>query len=156
MNPNRPADLPELAQQIVIDAFTGDFRFLSNFYEASIWIDGKRYPSVEHAYQDAKTGFTSQTIREAKTPGIAKRLGRAVQLPNNWDQIKVDVMRRLVREKFKNPLLRAMLLATDDAKLIEGNTWNDTTWGVCRGRGQNLLGKILMEVREECRHEEGT
>ena len=92
-------------------------------------------------------------IREAARPGDAKKLGKCVQLPADWDTKKVDLMRRFVREKFKNPLLRAMLVATEDATLVEGNTWNDTFWGVCRGRGQNWLGKILMEVREECRRD---
>jgi ribA/ribD-fused uncharacterized protein len=140
----------------VIDRFRGDFGFLSNFHEASIWIDGDRYPSVEHAYQAAKAvdPVSRKMIREAARPGDAKKLGKCVQLPPDWDTKKVDLMRRFVREKFKNPLLRAMLVATEDATLIEGNTWNDTFWGVCRGRGQNWLGKILMEVREECRQED--
>jgi ribA/ribD-fused uncharacterized protein len=139
-----------------IDSFRGDFGFLSNFYEASIWVDGERYPSVEHAYQAAKAGdlATRKMIREAKTPGIAKKLGYSCQLPPDWDTRKVTVMRRLVTEKFKNPLLRSLLLATEDAVLVEGNTWNDTFWGVCRGKGQNWLGRILSEVRERCRAEE--
>lgn len=141
----------------VIDSFRGDFGFLSNFFESSIWINGERYPSVEHAYQAAKAGdeVTKKMIREAKTPGIAKKLGQSCQLPYDWDNKKVAVMRELVREKFKNPLLRSLLLATGDAELIEGNTRNDCFWGVCRGSGQNWLGKILMEVREECKREEG-
>lgn len=140
----------------MIDRFHGDFGFLSNFYEASLWVDGHRYPSVEHAYQAAKAAdpATQQMIREAKTPSIAKRLGKSVQLPADWDARKVVVMARLVREKFSNPLLRSLLLATEDATLVEGNTWNDYVWGVCRGKGQNLLGKILMEVRAECRAQE--
>lgn len=139
-----------------IDSFRGDFGFLSNFYESSIWINGDRYPSVEHAYQAAKAGdeVTKKMIREAKTPGIAKKLGQSCQLPYDWDTKKVSVMRDLVREKFKNPLLRSLLLATGDAVLVEGNHWNDRFWGVCRGAGQNWLGKILMEVRDECKREE--
>jgi len=148
----------ELSTRPVIDSFRGDFGFLSNFYEASVWLDGERYRSVEHAYQASKTTdeATKALIRDAKTPGIAKRLGYSCQLSPDWDARKVDVMRRLIREKFKNPLLRALLVATEDAELVEGNTWNDTTWGVCRGVGKNLLGKILMDVREECRQEEKT
>lgn len=65
-------------------------------------------------------------------------------------------MRTLVREKFRNPLLRAMLLATEDVELVEGNSWNDTFWGVCKGVGLNWLGQILMKVRDECRREEAT
>jgi ribA/ribD-fused uncharacterized protein len=149
--PELPATTPE-----TIDSFRGDFGFLSNFYESSIWLDGDRYPSVEHAYQAAKSGdaTTKKMIREAKTPGIAKRLGQSCQLSGDWETRKVLVMRTLVREKFKNPLLRSLLLATENATLVEGNTWNDRFWGVCRGSGQNWLGKILMEVREECKLEE--
>lgn len=143
----------------MIDSFRGDFGFLSNFYEASIWVDGHRYPSVEHAYQAFKFGplihenDAHDTVRKASTPAVAKKLGKAARLPDDWDVAKVALMRRLVSEKFRNPLLRTMLLATEDAILIEGNTWNDTTWGVCRGKGQNLLGKILMETREDCRRQ---
>lgn len=137
----------------VIDSFRGVFGFLSNFYEASIWYQGERYASVEHAYQAAKSSdpVTRKMICEAKSPGIAKRLGQSVQLSGDWDQRKVKVMRELITLKFENPLLRALLLATDEAMLIEGNTWNDRFWGVCRGVGQNWLGKILMEVREKCK-----
>lgn len=152
----RQPQLPSEAPPAVIDSFRGDFGFLSNFHEASIWVDGERYASVEHAYQAAKATdlATKKMIREAKTPGIAKRLGYAVQLPADWDTQKVQVMRRLVTEKFQNPLLRSMLLATEDATLVEGNTWSDYFWGVCRGKGQNWLGKILMEVRDECRRQQ--
>lgn len=155
MSDVKQPDVPK-EQKVVIDQFRGDFGFLSNFFESSIWIDGIQYKSVEHAYQAAKAGdeVSKRMIREAKTPGIAKKLGYAVQLPYDWDKKKIDLMRTLIREKFANPLLRAMLLATGDAELIEGNTWNDTFWGVCRGVGQNWLGKILMEIREECRKEE--
>jgi N-glycosidase YbiA len=153
---------PELPQNtpVVIDSFRGDFGFMSNFHEASIWIDGQRYPSVEHAYQAFKFGpyagehSAHDMVRTAKSPGMAKKLGYSAQLPADWDATKTDLMRRLVREKFKNPLLRSMLVATEDVTLIEGNTWNDRFWGVCKGTGQNWLGRILMEVREECKREE--
>ncbi len=61
----------------------------------------------------------------------------------------------LLRIKFTIPTLRERLLATGDQTLIEGNTWGDTYWGVCRGVGLNNLGTLLMQVREECRAEEG-
>ena len=140
----------------MIESFRGDFGFLSNFYEASIWVDGERYASVEHAYQAAKASdpTTRKMIREARSPAIAKKLGYSCPLPVDWDAKKVSVMRTLVHEKFKNPLLRALLLATEDAQLIEVNTWNDKFWGVCKGVGENWLGKILMDEREFCRMEE--
>lgn len=146
--PDLPSEVPT-----IIDSFRGDFGFLSNFYETSLWVDGERYPSLEHAYQAAKSSdpTTRRMIREAKRPGIAKKLGQSCQLPPDWDTRRLTVMRDLVRKKFENPLLRALLLATEDASLVEGNFHNDRFWGVCKGVGHNHLGRILMEVREECR-----
>lgn len=140
----------------VIDRFVGDFAFLSNFHPSTIVVDGHFYKSVEHAYQALKTTDpeSQRIVREAKTPGDAKKLGRGVSLRDDWDEVKIDVMRHLVRLKFENPLLRPMLIATAPAKLIEGNHWNDKFWGVCRGEGQNWLGRILMEVRAEIIEEE--
>jgi predicted NAD-dependent protein-ADP-ribosyltransferase YbiA (DUF1768 family) len=68
----------------------------------------------------------------------------------NFFDVKVKLMFVLVTEKFKqNPELKQKLLETGNQELIEGNTWNDTFWGVCNGQGQNWLGKILMLVRSE-------
>ena len=62
-------------------------------------------------------------------------------------------METLVREKFShNKDLKEMLLETGDAIIEEGNDWNDTFWGVCNGKGENHLGKILMKIREELRN----
>lgn len=139
----------------VIDSFSGDFGFLSNFYESSIWVDGERYATVEHAYQAAKATdqTTKKMIREARTPYVAKRLGKSVVLPADWGAKRVEVMRALLDKKFENPLLRSLLLATEDAELVEGNTWGDRFWGVCRGEGKNWLGRLLMDVRKECRQD---
>ena len=86
---------------------------------------------------------------QISTPEVAKHLGRKVELRWDWEEVKDEVMLYLVQKKFftKDVYLR-MLLATKDAKLIEGNTWGDTYWGVCNGKGQNELGKILMQVRD--------
>lgn len=73
-----------------------------------------------------------------------------MQLRPDWEEAKVGIMEELVRLKFTaHADLRARLLATGDAELIEGNNWNDRFWGVCRGQGQNQLGLILMKVRSE-------
>ena len=86
------------------------------------------------------------------SPAEAKRFGRRVRLRLDWEQVKLDIMRQLVADKFaRSDELRRRLLATGDAELVEGNAWNDTFWGVCRGRGQNHLGRILMEVRDGLR-----
>jgi len=146
-----------MTENNVIDSFRGDFSFLSNFYESTIYVDGERYRSVEHAFQAHKTldPWSRRLIREAKTPGEAKKLGKGVKLRPDWESVKVNLMRDFVRKKFENPFMRPLLLATGDAILVEGNTWNDTFWGVCKGTGKNMLGKILMEVREELATEDG-
>lgn len=149
-------DVPVAPTTTVIDRFRGEFGFLSNFHESTIYVDGEKYRSVEHAYQAHKTIDISsrRIIRDAKTPGIAKKLGQSVTLREDWELIKVDLMRLFIKKKFENVFLRPLLLATGDAVLIEGNTWNDTTWGMCNGVGQNLLGKILMDERRRIQDEE--
>lgn len=126
-------------------------RFLSNFTPVNIRYEGIAYPSVEHAYQAAKTNDieAKKHIAALATPGHAKRAGRDVELRPDWDEVKYDVMLELQRLKYKDPELRSRLLETDTLYLEETNTWGDTYWGVCRGVGQNNLGKILMKVREE-------
>lgn len=142
-----------------ITSFDGVFRFLSNFYHCRVKFDGVEYPSTEHAYQAAKTKDPAQRerIRLQTTCGKAKMLGKKVAMRPDWEAIKVDVMRNLLAQKFlPGSELAAKLLATDDAELIEGNTWGDTTWGCIKNAsgewvGQNLLGKLLMEQRQGLR-----
>jgi len=137
-----------------IASFSGEYQFLSNFWDATVSLEGESYRSTESAFQAAKTLNPDERkeIRMELTPGRAKRLGRRVQLRPDWDRIKDDVMLELVRQKFtRHPDLAARLLATGHATLIEGNTWRDTYWGVCDGAGQNKLGQILMKVRGELR-----
>lgn len=144
-----------------IDSFRGDFAFLSNFYPSSMWYDGRRYKTLEAAYQAQKTldPVARETIAQAKSPLLAKKLGYAVKLRGGWDSMRVNVMGELVREKFlQNPLLREMLLVTEEVDLEEGNDWCDNYFGVCRcpkcpGSGENWLGRILMVVRAEARAE---
>jgi len=136
----------------VIDRFSGEHDYLSNFFLSPIPFEGKEYPSVEHAYQAAKTinPEEREKIRLASTPGLSKKMGRLVELRLDWGDIKIDVMRNLVRNKFeRNSKLKEYLLNTLPHDLVEGNTWGDKFWGVCDGEGENYLGKILMEIREE-------
>jgi predicted NAD-dependent protein-ADP-ribosyltransferase YbiA (DUF1768 family) len=79
----------------------------------------------------------------------AKKLGRQVQIRRDFDANKLDIMFKLLRLKFANAELAKMLIDTGDTILVEGNTWNDTFWGICNGVGQNNLGKLLMLVRRE-------
>ena len=137
----------------VIDKFFGHYRFLSNFYRTDIKYDGMTYPTVEHAYQASKSIFMQDKIKikNCETPGQAKRLSKSLFIRDDWYDINIGIMNELIRIKFSNPKLRGKLLATDDAILIEGNSWGDRFWGTCNGQGQNHLGIILMTVRSELR-----
>jgi len=141
----------------MIDSFRGEYAFLSNFYPCEVSFEGDLYPSAEHAFKAAKTWNASQRriIRGAATPGQAKRLGGRrgiVDLRPNWDEDRLQVMAEILWSKFtRNPDLEDLLLATGDEPLVEGNTWGDTYWGVCRGRGQNRLGRLLVAIREQLR-----
>lgn len=139
-----------------IDRFDGPNRFLSNFWQATVVLDGESYPTVEHAYQAAKTthNIERQVVRLQLTPGDAKRAGRRVTKRDDWEQVKLSVMLGLLRQKFANQRLAAMLAATGDAELVEGNTWGDRFWGQVDGVGENHLGRLLMQVREELNFEE--
>jgi ribA/ribD-fused uncharacterized protein len=134
-----------------IEQFRGEYEWLSNFYPVPVMYDAYVYRSVEHAYQAAKTLDPREraAIRQCLTAGKAKRLGATVTLRADWDTARRGVMLILLRRKFQRADLRSKLLATGDAVLIEGNTWGDTYWGVCRGRGENVLGQLLEQVRAE-------
>lgn len=134
----------------LVDSFQGEYRFLSNFWPASVVFEGVTYPSVEHAYVASKT---LDVIARRDIPnmaaGAAKRYGRKLRIRSDWTEVRVSLMRDFVRQKFAAPLLAAQLIATAPAELIEGNTWGDTFWGVCGSKGENNLGKILMQVRDQ-------
>ncbi len=135
----------------MIDSFSGPHRFLSNFWPCGVDLDGVAYPSTEAAYQAAKTlDVDARRVFERAQPGQAKTLGRRVVLRADWEDVKVDVMRDLLAQKFApGSDLAALLSATSPHELVEGNHWNDTFWGVCRGKGQNLLGRLLTGRRTE-------
>jgi ribA/ribD-fused uncharacterized protein len=144
----------------MIDDFTGPYWFLSNFSPSAITYEALTYPTLEHAFQAAKVldPELRQLVQAAETPDLAKRLGRGVPLRADWEQQKVAIMTQLVRLKFGNGSeLAAALLATGNEELREGNTWGDRFWGAVYNHrtktweGQNHLGRILMQVRQELR-----
>lgn len=137
-----------------IDSFRGEYHFLSNFYETPVCVYGIKYPNAEAAFQAQKCVLPEEAEAfKTMSPQMAKRYGRTVQLKPNWEQIKDSIMLTVVRAKFKNPVLKDLLLNTGAAELIEGNRWGDTYWGVCNGKGKNRLGEILMTVRTEIHDE---
>lgn len=138
-----------------IDSFSGEYRFLSNFYPCQVTLDNETYPSVEHAYQAAKTlDMEERTVLRTTGPAnIVKKLGRRVTVRSDWESVKIEIMSDLVWQKFSNNTeLKNKLLDTGNCELVEGNWWNDTFWGVCNGSGHNYLGQILMAVRNELKN----
>jgi len=144
------------------------FGFLSNFHECPIVLDGETWPSVEHYYQAQKSRRSEyrHLIRNAISPGQARRLGADPSLPMNrsaqswfrtagariradWPKIKLETMRIALQAKFtQHPELVRRLLATGTAELIEDSD-SDQFWGIGEnGDGLNWLGRLLMEVRQ--------
>lgn len=138
--------------KMVIDDFRGPYRWLSNFHMCPVMYEGELYPSSEHAYMAAKTTDLSirAEIRALPKPGMAKKIGRSLKLRDGWNDMRIEVMETILRDKFtRTPELKQMLLDTGDMELIEGNTWGDVYWGCVNGIGENNLGKILMKLRKE-------
>ena len=139
----------------MIDSFKGEHVFLSNFSPSVIEVEDKLYPTVEHAYQAFKmtTEEDHEKVRLTNTAGQAKKLGRNLPIRDDWDQVKIEIMEKLLRLKFAKRDLKQKLLDTGDQELVEGNYWGDTFWGVCKGKGTNHLGKLLMKLRREYRED---
>lgn len=131
----------------------------SNFSRHSFFLESKYYMTSEHYYQAQKFATTDPTyaeqIRNAPNPKEAANLGRATRTPAmrpDWDEVKDDIMRKVVMHKFTNhESCRKTLLGTGNDELIEDSPY-DSYWGCgADGRGKNMLGVILMETRETLR-----
>lgn len=135
---------------MIADFLSPEHRFLSNFWPAPVVLDGLTYPTVEHAYQAAKTldAYQRDLIRGLPKPGYAKRAGSKVPLRPDWFEVRLPTMQHLLSQKFAaGSRLAGLLERTDDLPLSEGNHWGDTFWGMCDGQGENHLGRLLMEIR---------
>ena len=130
--------------------FRDKYWFLSNMYPTKFIENGITYNSSENYYQSHKTDDLILHKQIASvTPKESKVMGRKVELIKNWDFTKINVMKRALILKFINSNeLISMLYATGNIELIEDNTWNDTFWGKYNGKGENNLGKLLMELRD--------
>jgi len=135
---------------------TDEYGELSNFAAYPIQLAKQRWPTSEHYFQAQKFQDVAlrERIRTANTPMIAARLGRDRSSPlrKDWESVKVAVMTEAVLAKFsQHDDLRALLLGTGDALLVERTT-NDSYWGDGGdGSGKNMLGQVLMRVREQLR-----
>lgn len=128
-----------------------EYGWMSNFWRQSMVIDGVIYPTNEHYYQSqkAKDEHISEYVRTAPTPYLAMVLGRALrphEMVDNWKDKRVEVMLKGLRAKFKQDReLKQKLLDTGNAVLHEDSPI-DIFWGK---KGKDMLGKLLMQVREE-------
>ena len=149
--------------------FVREYSFLSNFYPVEITIEGMVFPTVENAYQAMKFPKRYWNNFTDIMPGKAKKLSRelikkvvadgddeAEEQFYKFEFKKVEIMRNLLTCKFKNEVLKQKLVETGNLILIEGNTWGDVFWGVNLNKpadnewgfeGQNMLGRLLMELR---------
>ncbi|HZU38866.1 MAG TPA: NADAR family protein [Gemmataceae bacterium] len=131
-----------------------EFGCFSNFAPYPVQLDGKVWPTSEHYFQAQKFADAEhrEQIRKSKSPMIAARMGRDRKKPlrRDWESVRVAVMRKVVHAKFsQHDDIRQVLLSTGDAKIVE-HTEKDSYWGEGGdGSGKNMLGRILMEVREE-------
>jgi ribA/ribD-fused uncharacterized protein len=133
-----------------IAGFVAEYSWLSNYFLCRVEWEAHVYGSSEAAYQAGKYPAPEREVFTKLDPDSARRLPRTKPYDNDaWQERKVRTMREIVWAKFsQNPELGKKLLATGERYLEETNWWGDDTWGVYQGRGENLLGKILMEVRE--------
>jgi len=145
----------------MIDKFSGgQYAFLSNFWHSPFTStdegEYREWPTVEHYYQAMKVQPDFRDMVHAcKTPGQAKRMGNKHPMVEGWDDKKLLVMATGVGTKFAtHDDLAKKLIATGDARLVEGNYWHDNYWGNCSCQkclgvqGENHLGRILMNLRK--------
>lgn len=144
----------------------------SNFHHSFFYYRNQKFSSSEAAFMYAKALEFNDQVSATKLlnttlkPYEAKAIGREVKGFNNtvWDKVRYLRMLEVLREKFKNHVLRNILLSTGNTVLTECNP-RDNIWAVgwstkdpeaydqSKWKGQNLLGKALMEVRDEIRKE---
>lgn len=141
--------------------FKGPYKEFSNFEPVTIFWKGLKFPTVEHAYVASKSTdpkFWKKISQiDANKAGLAKRLGRKCQVRPNWDTVKVHYMEQFLIQKFKYEKFEKKLINTWYEKLVEGNWWHDNFWGNCLCEkcsgieGQNMLGELLMIIRDQKR-----
>jgi len=145
--------LPTVTEDSILGFFP-PYRFLSNYHVVDVLMpDGLTYPSTENVYQ----AYKLLSVEERKpfttcTPGEAKSMGQKVKLRGDWEHIKVSVMLSCLEVKFQNTELRKLLLETSPKYLEETNNWGDKFWGKVDGQGQNMLGQLLMQIRERLKN----
>lgn len=164
-----------LIQELPMDiiGFKKEYKFLDNSYSGAshgpfvhrvFLYDGSSFSDIfrtaEHAYQcsKAKTSYDAHSISRLPYADQVYRNGRKLDLRPDWEDIKLDIMGGILRSKFStldldtgsSKSMAYKLLATGDQNLINETKFKrNLFWGTYDGVGENHLGKLLMEIREE-------
>jgi ribA/ribD-fused uncharacterized protein len=133
-----------------INSFTKEYQFLSNTYNSPIEIDGISYTNAESA-------FWAQRVKDSRARNKFSRLSgnkaraKAIQAEpvEDWDENINHYMEKVLKAKFSDPKMMKLLNSTKGCKLINTNTYRDDYWGVYMGKGKNVLGRLLMKIRDE-------
>lgn len=151
---NDNGDVVAIETKDAIHGLFGKFRPLSNFHVEDLIVDDMLFHCSEAAYMAQKThNLNEKKALQPLVGGAAKRFGQKITLREDWEEVKVDAMMKVVRAKFQqSKFCRDLLLSTGDKLIVESNWWGDDFWGICSSFGQNNLGKILMSIREELRN----
>lgn len=129
----------------------------SNLYRREVRLDGQVFPTAEHAYQAAKARRPEvrDWILAAPSPALLAMAAHGLyqwDIVPDWSRIKFDRMRAVLRAKFtQHADLRELLVSTGSARLVEAGTVNNAVnrlWGEVNGQGKNMLGVLLMELRD--------
>lgn len=132
----------------------------SNLHRRSIVFEGREYQTSEHAYQAGKARKESvrEWILSAPSPSLVAMAAHGLyvwDVTPNWSSTKFDRMRQVLRAKFtQHEDLRDLLLSTGNSRLVEVAKTNNAVnrlWGEVNGKGKNMLGVLLMELRDELR-----
>ena len=126
-----PPPPPKPVEKLTL--YEGDNAFLASDAPATVYLDGQPFPSVTLAFNAAKD------LHDRLRPGMQRE----------WDDKRPALMRRLLRSKFANPQLRAALLNTSDKHLSHTAETADPYWHAPGGKGENTLGRLLMELRAQ-------
>lgn len=135
----------------------------SNLYRRNIVFEGETFATSEHAYQagKARKPEVRAWLMSAPSPALLAMAAHGLyywDVSPGWSKLKFDRMRAVLRAKFdQHPDLRALLLSTESARLVESATVDNEVnrlWGEVNGQGRNMLGEMLMELREAFRSEQ--
>lgn len=134
-----------------IYGFKEEYRWLSNFatLETPIMMYGIKFYTTEQLYQACKCKRMDQFVLfDGLTAAESKKFGRTVEMRRDWNRIRIPVMHRIQMIKYTQPKFNALLAQTSGLYIEETNDWGDVFFGVCNGVGENHLGKIIMDIRD--------